>query len=251
VILRRTDDKGKAIELPDGFDNLREHNLITYKSIEDTLNRWAIYELYGHFINYCKQALDNDIEVNFDNCQLYGISTRVPKKLLSQGPFSKVQDGIYDLEVLQYNTRIIVTGDMSKESNNAIWHLFSGKPHKFKYAQHYYEAHYTSLKALMQQLLGHYKEAGVPLMSFDLDKYYADMVAKSHEMIIDEEWDVLMEKLFEKKTPDEVMSRFSTEARLKGISVDERLQGVSVDERLQGVSVEEIQAFLDKNKTNH
>jgi len=70
-------------------------------------------------------------------------------------------------------------------------------------------------------------------MSFDLDKYYADMVAKSHEMIIDEEWDVLMEKLFEKKTPDEVMSRFSTEARLKGISV------------------EEIQAFLDKNKTNH
>ena len=41
--------------LPDGLDNLSAHNLLSYKSLHEPLDRWALEELIGHFVNYRKQ----------------------------------------------------------------------------------------------------------------------------------------------------------------------------------------------------
>jgi hypothetical protein len=53
VIIGQTTPDGMA-ELPDGLDNLRAHNLLTYKSKQEPLNRWALHELIGHYVNYRK-----------------------------------------------------------------------------------------------------------------------------------------------------------------------------------------------------
>ena len=43
-----------AVELPDGLDGLRAHNLLTYKSHHEALDGWALDELIGHYVNYRK-----------------------------------------------------------------------------------------------------------------------------------------------------------------------------------------------------
>src|SRR5204863_8630149 len=42
--------------LPDGFEDLAGHNLVTFKSHQEALDPWALWELVGHFVNYRKQA---------------------------------------------------------------------------------------------------------------------------------------------------------------------------------------------------
>src|SRR5947199_4228510 len=55
VILRR--GRGRfAGRLPDGLDDLAEHNLISFKSHHEGLDAWAIKELVGHYVAYRKLA---------------------------------------------------------------------------------------------------------------------------------------------------------------------------------------------------
>src|SRR5205807_1865667 len=53
IILRR--GRGRfAGRLPDGLDRLAAHKLITFKSHREALDGWAMRELVGHFVAYCK-----------------------------------------------------------------------------------------------------------------------------------------------------------------------------------------------------
>ncbi|KOR27485.1 hypothetical protein TI04_13215, partial [Achromatium sp. WMS2] len=69
--------------LPDGFDNLGAHSLITYKSMRETLDDWTLKELIGHYVNYRKQLNPKQL-VAEDQFRLYAISTRFPEKLSQQ-----------------------------------------------------------------------------------------------------------------------------------------------------------------------
>ena len=52
--------EGKELtELPDGFDNLKKFNLLTYKSHQETLDEWAVHELIRHYVNCRKQTGDS------------------------------------------------------------------------------------------------------------------------------------------------------------------------------------------------
>jgi hypothetical protein len=55
VVLRRGPGRF-AGPLPDGFDNLAAHNLITFKSHQEALDDWTLKELTGHYVNYRKQC---------------------------------------------------------------------------------------------------------------------------------------------------------------------------------------------------
>src|SRR5712692_2455901 len=55
VILRRGEGRF-AGQLPDGFEDLAAHNLITFKSHQEALDDWALKELTGHYVNYRKQV---------------------------------------------------------------------------------------------------------------------------------------------------------------------------------------------------
>src|SRR5690348_13236304 len=42
--------------LPEGLEELAAHNLITFKSHQETLDDWTLKELTGHYVNYRKQV---------------------------------------------------------------------------------------------------------------------------------------------------------------------------------------------------
>ncbi|KOR27722.1 hypothetical protein TI04_12715, partial [Achromatium sp. WMS2] len=93
--------------MPDGFDNLGAHSLITYKSMRETLDDWTLKELIGHYVNYRKQLNPKQL-VAEDQFRLYAISTRFPEKLSQQITLIQVQAGIYDIQWGTDLIRIIV-----------------------------------------------------------------------------------------------------------------------------------------------
>src|SRR5947208_16296638 len=42
--------------LPDGFEDLATHNLISFKSYQEALDAWALSELIGNYVNCRKQC---------------------------------------------------------------------------------------------------------------------------------------------------------------------------------------------------
>ncbi len=51
VIIRKTEGKLDR-ELPDGFAPLANHNLISFKSHQDTFDWWTVLELVSYYVNY-------------------------------------------------------------------------------------------------------------------------------------------------------------------------------------------------------
>jgi hypothetical protein len=127
AIVRKTDGV-LAERLPDGLDNLTEHNLITYKSLREPLDDWALKELTGHYVNYRKQVVQAGSEELLPEGAfgLYGVATRFPSKLSGQVSLNAVQKGVYETRRATDRIRVIVLGEIPKEEHNALWHLFSG-----------------------------------------------------------------------------------------------------------------------------
>ena len=78
VIIERTSTGSAAVDLPDGLDNLRAHNLLTYKSKQEPLDGWALDELIGHYVNYRKLISPKSGLLPKSDFQLYAVATRQP-----------------------------------------------------------------------------------------------------------------------------------------------------------------------------
>ncbi|WP_080810150.1 hypothetical protein, partial [Desulfamplus magnetovallimortis] len=105
----------------EGFENLNEHNLISFKSFREVFNMAALEELYGHFTNYKK--IKNLKDGN--NINLYAVTNHFPETLFNRFKDTKLiecikKNKIYDLKVLT-PVRFIIT----KDSNHPILGLFS------------------------------------------------------------------------------------------------------------------------------
>ena len=99
IIIRQEQQKPihQKAKLCDGFDNLSKHNLISYKSLHESFNTYAAEELYSYYINYSKLDEQQALKLSRDDYQLYGITTRMPKKLLQTVRYKQTKPGIYDL----------------------------------------------------------------------------------------------------------------------------------------------------------
>jgi hypothetical protein len=94
VVIIRRDALPIPFALPDGFDNFGPHNLITFKSNQDTLDTWALDELVGHYVNYRKQARREHPELLLlDQFRLYAVCVRVPQ-LLQRPDVERVAQGV-------------------------------------------------------------------------------------------------------------------------------------------------------------
>jgi hypothetical protein len=83
--------------LPDGLDDLADHNLITFKSHHETLDAWAMKELVGHYVAYRKLVSVAPSELlPEDRIRLYAVCARFPQSLAGQVPWQESQPGVYD-----------------------------------------------------------------------------------------------------------------------------------------------------------
>src|SRR2546423_1462664 len=87
--------------LPDGFDDLAGHNVVTFKSHREALDGWALCELIGHYVNHrkqCSPARQNLLpESDF---RLYAVCVRYPHNLAQEVTLTRLRDGVYEVPAL-------------------------------------------------------------------------------------------------------------------------------------------------------
>lgn len=190
--------------LPDGFEDLAAHNLVTFKSHQEALDGWSLWELVGHFVNYRKQSSPSlqDLLPESDY-RLFAVCARYPQQLAQQVALTRLREGVYDVLGLALRIRIIVVNQLSLEEHNAMLHLFSAKVELLRYAQEHYRPHSRETSTLLRDLFTAYSEE--LNMSDKLKEYVQQSI----------------DKLLASLPAEEFRKRLSVEERLKGLSAEE------------------------------
>jgi len=117
-------------QLPDGFDNLGNHNLISFKSYQEAFDSWAMKELLGHYVNYRKHV-GMLPEAEF---RVYGVCARFPAQLAAETELSELRKGVYECRWGTDKVRLIVVRNLTRQGHNAPLHLFSAVQEQVQYA---------------------------------------------------------------------------------------------------------------------
>ncbi len=186
--------------LPDGFEELAAHNLVTFKSFQEAFDVWALWELIGHYVNYRKQSspsLQNLLPES--EYRLFAVCARFPQQLAQQLVLTPLEAGVYEVRLGTLAIRVIVVNQLPEEEHNAMLHLFSAREDQLRYGEE-------------------------PDMSDDKLKEFV-----RHSV----------DELLKSLPAEERVKGLSAEERLKGLPAEERLKGLPAEERLKGLPAEE------------
>lgn len=174
VIIKKRN--GKAPDaLPDGLENLALHNLMTYKSHQQTLDAWAIEELCGHYVNYRKQIRSSsDQLLPMENFQLYAVSARYPGNLSAQIDFLEISPGVYDIHWGIRDIRVIVLSRIPKSRGNAPWLMFSAETDKVKWGVSFYRWN-SPVSSVIRNLFQKYQLEGMEIMPYTMEDYQREV----------------------------------------------------------------------------
>jgi hypothetical protein len=95
VVLIRKGPGPVPRRLPDGFEELAAHNLVTFKSNQEALDDWALAELVGHYVNdrkQCSPSLDDLVPEN--DFRLFAVCARFPQNLAGQVALTPLGPGV-------------------------------------------------------------------------------------------------------------------------------------------------------------
>jgi hypothetical protein len=209
--------------LPDGFEDLGAHNLVTFKSYQEALDAWALCELIGHYVNYRKQSSPSLQELLPEtDFRLLAVCARYPQQLAQQVPLTLLRPGVYEVQALALRIRVIVAGQLPQVEHNAMLHLFSAREELLRYGREHYRPHSQETSTLIYELFKAYRED--PAMSDKLKEF----VRKS------------IDELLSSLPPEELLKRLSPAQRLAGLSAEEVLKALPPAQRLAGLSAEEV-----------
>ena len=247
VIVERRSGEADISGICDGFDNLSQHNLLSYKSRQETLNAWAIEELIGHYVNYRKIFGKDQVEA--DEIRLYAVCTRRPQSILSLQGVTEANPGVYDLLVLNRKIRIIVLSEIPTEQRNAVLGFFSFNAEKVKYALDHYHWQQKDVSTVINQLLQQYSIEEIA-MSYTMEQFKKDFII-AHLGELDPEVRLKgldPEMRLKGLDPEMRLKGLDPEMRLKGLDPEIRLKGLDPETRLKGLDPEIIEAYLKKLK---
>jgi hypothetical protein len=207
------------IRLPDGFEDLGTHNLISFKSYQEALDGWALNEFIGHYVNYRKQVSPSmqDLLPESD-FRLFAVSVRYPQGLAQHVPLERVKEGVYEVRHFSGIIRVVVVHQLPQEEHNAMLHLFSAKENLVTYGAQHYRPRSEETSTFLLQLLQRYRREGIP-MPFTKEEFI-------------------------REAKREMLQELSPAERLEGLSPEERLVGLSPKDLLARLSPEELLAGL-------
>jgi len=185
-----TAEKGKVhydLMNPDyyeGFENLNEHNLISFKSFREVFNMTALEEFYGHFTNYRKMKNIGEDEKHKVN--LYAVTFHFPKELFARfqgtGFLRCVKENqIYDLNILT-PVRFVIT----RGSRHPVLGLFSDDPEQIASSRRRLEHDgwlVREVSSYLQQLYKHYSMEGID-MPYTKEMFIRDYYPEWYEKIL-------------------------------------------------------------------
>ncbi len=155
VIIIEKSSGSPLTEPPDGLEHLSRHNLLTYKSLRETLDTLVITELLGHYVNYRKR-LDhkNWNKLPLSEFQLYAVTTHYPHKLKREfkSQFQEIKAGVCELAIGSCTIRIIALNRIPKTKKNAVWQLFSSDTSNFEFGSEHYHWRYPLAVTLLRPL---------------------------------------------------------------------------------------------------
>jgi hypothetical protein len=238
VILRR--GRGRFRErLPDGLDDLVEHNLITFKSLREALDAWAMKELIGHYVAYRKLVSDSPSELlPEEHFRLYAVCARFPHNLSGQVPWQEQQAGVYHCQWGTDTVVVIVAGELPREAHNAPLHLFSSSAELVGFGRGAYRQRSEHTSRLLWQLLEQFQGEGL-IMPYTMEDFERDFFRTHFVELPPEERRAILESL-----PAE-----ERRAILESLPAEERraiLESLPAEERLSGLSAEQIREYLDQ-----
>jgi hypothetical protein len=177
VIIRKGQGRFRG-RLPDGLDDLANHNLITFKSHHEALDDWALMELTGHYVNYRKQVSPPAQLLPAAAFRLYAISSSYPHNLANEVALQPLREGVYDCRRGSNQIRVIVAGKLSRAAHNAPLHLFSASVEQIGYGARHYQQRSPNTSTVLQQLFQGYDREGV-VMPYTMQDFQRDY-AKEH-----------------------------------------------------------------------
>ncbi|MGH7174592.1 MAG: magnesium transporter MgtE N-terminal domain-containing protein [Gemmataceae bacterium] len=178
VVVRQRPERF-AGRLPDGLEDLAEHNLITFKSHREALDDWAVRELVSHYVAYRKLVSPSPSELlPAADFRLYAVCARFPHNLASQVPWQQRQVGVYDCHWGLDVVRVLVAGQLPREAHNAPLHLFSASPELVDFASAAYQPQSDYTSSLLGQLFAGLRKEGFT-MSYTMADFRRDYV-KEH-----------------------------------------------------------------------
>ena len=163
IIVRRR--KGRfAARLPDGLDDLAAHNLISFKSHQETLDDWALKELTGHYVNYRKQLSPGDEPLLPENVfRLYAVCSRFPQNLAQTVPWETLRQGVYQCRRGTDVFRVVVAGQLAQHEHNALLHLLSASAAQVGYGTEHYRQRSADTSTLIELFINGYRGEGLPM----------------------------------------------------------------------------------------
>jgi hypothetical protein len=228
-----------AGRLPDGLEDLRSHNLVTFKSHHEALDGWALKELSGFDVAYRKLVSPSPSELlPEDQFGLYAVTARFPHHLAGRIPWQQRQAGVYDCRWGTDTVRVIVAGELPREPHNAPLHLFSASPDLVAFGGGAYRGRSEQTSRLLGQLFERLRGEGFAV-SFTMEDFNRQYI-KEH---------------FPQLTPEEqreALARLSPEHRrevLRSLPPEERrevLRSLPPEELLGALSPEQIREYLDR-----
>jgi len=233
LALLRTGPGDLPVTLPDGFEELAAHNLVTFKSRQEALDEEALWELVGHFVNYRKQSGPTSEEMlPAAEVRLFAVCARFPHNLAQQVALTRLRDGVYEIRELALRIRVIVAGQLPQAEPNAMLHLFSARQDLRRYGREHYRPRSPDASTVLNQLFTMYDEEET--MSDELKEYARKTV----------------EQLLESLPAEERVKGLSAEERVKGLPAEERLKGLPLEDLIRALSPEDREALARQLKTN-
>jgi len=220
VLLIHKEGGPLTCRLPDGFEDLAEYNLVTFKSHQEKVSWWTLLELLGHYVNLRKQVSPSMDEADLlpeEQFRLYAVSAHFPQQLASNPrvALERIGEGVYEVPVLTSRIRLIVANQLPCREQNAMLHMFSTRTETLTYGVRHYEVRSQETSHLLKDFLDWYKKGGI-----------------------------LMPDLLEEFT------RQSIEKLLKELPVEKRLQGLTPEQRVQGLPPDTLRELLRKLEAN-
>jgi hypothetical protein len=239
--------------LPDGLEDLAEHNLITFKSFHEPLHDFALKELAAHSVAYRKLSSPSPSDLlPEDRFKLYAVCAKVQQNLTGRIPWQKRLPGVYDCTWATDVVRVIVTGELPLEEHNAPLHLFSASSETIAFGQRSYRRHSPQTSNLIGRLFESLRREGFA-MSYTMEDFKRDYAKNNFPGLTAEELKEIVRdlkphelKTFMQVLPLESMvAELPPEARVAGLPPEARVAGLPPESILSALSEEQIRRYLD------
>ena len=233
---------------PDGFapNDLRAHNLISFKSFQESFNSNAAEHLvacisdYRYWVQAEKRphsGTEPELLPN-DQLQTITVTAQYPRKLADELGANQWQstssDGVYEMKWGTRPIRVIVCRRVEIATRNALWLLFSGDEERVAFAMQHFGLNNQEMSTILTDISETYQLQGLN-MPYTIEDYKRECIEKALESI----------KTLPADEQEDVLEQLPADLRLRGLDAKDRLEGLDAQDRLEGLDAKDRLEGLD------